>query len=406
MKNRLQSYFCVRYNWILAALLVLSSTCQLVAEEADGGKDNPCLEPDINDPDDPRPTPDHVWADWDQCEWVIPVELSPAASQGYPNGAADIHPDICLNAQSEYTTTKYDVSIGLDPENSTASVSVESGDVSVSPNSVSDGDTITVTGNSTDPYEIKVSLTHDGTTYEETYSGTVFEFKFDDSVSSTDSGPKDNTSNGSYDVSDFKASSVSGAEDVKEGAFMSQNYLLTVITEPSNSFDGSVEASAKLEHNWDAIGSLVKSYVDGSGGASLSVGYGPVSASLSAASSEDLIAGLAVGVKIYVEDEQLVWTKDVWSYDTKDKIVSFPDPFDTFANSETGSNSPSDIKRDYDVGSGNGYNLRVQVGISASTNDEKKSGELKGAGVIENSYITGEDPTSSFEEDDGVFDIQ
>lgn len=63
MKNWLQSCFCVRYNWILAALLVLSSTFQLVAEEEDGGKDNPCLDPGTKS--DPW-----EWQDWPDCVYV------------------------------------------------------------------------------------------------------------------------------------------------------------------------------------------------------------------------------------------------------------------------------------------------------------------------------------------------
>ncbi len=86
-----------------------------------------------------------------------------------------INPKICLNAQNECKKAKFKAVVK--PDNSTATVSVQEGSVSVSPTSVKDGDTVEVTGNAIGKYVLKIS--HDmQPIVSKTVESVVFELKY------------------------------------------------------------------------------------------------------------------------------------------------------------------------------------------------------------------------------------
>jgi hypothetical protein len=213
----------------------------------------------------------------------LSVSLTEDGSQGYP--ATNIHPNICLNAQSEYETTKFAVTIN--PADASASLEKISGDVSLDKTSVSDGDTVTITGNATGNYEIKATHSEDSSVTD-TANGTVFEFKFADLT--VDNSSSDIQGNASLQENKLTASTNTSGEYA--GGYTQKSFKLKVTTDPADAFTGDVKAGAKIEQKYSysvrlrkgrdadgvstsvSISAGVFSYSWGSNGSEACCGYG------------------------------------------------------------------------------------------------------------------------------------
>ena len=224
------------------------------------------------------------------------VSLSEASSQGYP--ASNIHPDICLNAQTEYETTKFVVSIK--PVGSTATLSIESGDISLDYTSVSDGDTVTVTGSETGSYEIKA--THDDdSSVTDTATGSVFEFKFHRSAlkNTTPAG-----SANSCTYTNFEVTGVTTNANSAEGAEVTPTWEISVVTNPSTaSFSGEVSAELKCEFEWNAFAEIIESGDADGSTVSLSGSYRGLGLSFSGSGTKD-ICGIHAEMKAIFDDTE------------------------------------------------------------------------------------------------------
>jgi hypothetical protein len=145
MGKHIYSCFCEKSSWFFAALSLLSSTCLLVAEEGDGGKDNPCLDPGTKS--DPW-----VWEGWDDCEYakysvditssendeVFVLDSGDSATatadrEGEESGISDEKDNISWSADAtgtgetsgEFTTSVGNKTLTAELENETDSVSVD-----------------------------------------------------------------------------------------------------------------------------------------------------------------------------------------------------------------------------------------------------------------------------------------
>lgn len=90
---------------------------------------------------------------------IIDLWLEKKSDQGYANGGVDIFPDICLNAQAEYKTTKF---IAHVPSGWAAGVTAPTGsnNITMTPADgiVVDGQEVTITGTNTGTYELEITL--------------------------------------------------------------------------------------------------------------------------------------------------------------------------------------------------------------------------------------------------------
>ncbi len=171
---------------------------------------------------------------------VVEVDLTLEDSNLTP----DLEEDICLNAQEGYKKVKYKAKVL--PAGTTATVSVKSGGVTVSPSSVSDESIVTVTGTSKGDYEIEIvhDLCDDCPT---TAGGIVFKFIDDlDTFSKTPNTTGDHstaTDSGSGIDLEYDGSGPDSDAGTATGIL---NGKYSIKVDPDGSYSGDIKANCKF----------------------------------------------------------------------------------------------------------------------------------------------------------------
>lgn len=333
----------------------------------------------------------------------LSVSFSKAGNQGYP--AADIHPNICLNAQSEYQTTKFTVSIV--PPDATAALSIQSGDIGLDKTSAGDGETVTVTGTTIGNYSIKATHSQDNTVIDTT-GGTVFEFKFADLVVK-ESTRNISGSSSSSSLSGDKLSAYTSSNGQYAGGTFERHFELEVVTDLLGAFTHDVIAGAKVDQKYSYDVLLRKGRDERGTSTSVSVSAGVFSYSWGS-NGTNACCGYGIDQWVKKHDDQ-DWTKsNILDQDTDVITWSILDltPFKTRAYSETDYPiSTSDIDRTYTVGSSK-FDFKIRVGAVTKSNNVLVSGILadSGAQSANTSHVEAHIPEFRAEDKDNRYEIQ
>jgi len=372
------------------------------------------VNPDPNQPPDPT------------------VGLTESSNQGYPG--ANIYPDICLNAQSEYETTKFDVTIT--PSDATAELS-ESGDVSLDKTSVSNGETVTVTGNSTGSYTI--TITHDDDdTVTDSVGGTVFEFKWEvavaqrenpsvqnggvDSTGDSGSSVTANAGTGLIEIENQDGQEVTvfdnGTDGYNNHASVGNEYEVPVIADPSpSSLDVSVKAKAKISPRIDYESDIVKSFREDGSIVALNLDFGILDFPTIGGGGSNEVAGCGFAWQYSIENGSPTNT-DIIAFSSDDFSVPFLETEESESNSDSISPSFKDIDRVYDnVGQSSVTKIDVSLLVEGMAKTTKRhltkryasNGNVyysEGASVLSSSNEHQDLTKDDVIEDDGTFEIQ
>jgi len=261
------------------------------------------------------------WMQRDGGEWetdtatagikVIEVEMD---CLGHPSGFDDLDDDkVCTNAQSEYGKTKFEVT-KIEPS---GNANVSASGVSLTPiggaslGNLNVGDQFWAVASGSTGVKT-ITLEHNDDTcgncqYEEDVTG--FEFKFDwtkiNSSSGTGGGGTINETEGSVDA---KKASEPPAAGIQNAGYVRWKYELKVITEPSGSYSGNVDAKASV--TFDTDGEMkITNYAPPVGwkGFAISVNFGIVSVSVTLASGVtpygSSVTGADTSIKIATQPE-------------------------------------------------------------------------------------------------------
>jgi hypothetical protein len=252
---------------------------------------------------------------------VVGLSLTKAPTQPYSGlgVAGDPFPNICLNAQAEFKSVRYVATV---PTGETAGL-ILTGGISVSKVSgITNGEVITITGNTKGSYSVKMYLVNSSTHAE--VNGKVFEFALDHNGLQYVTGGT--TGTGAHDMNNFAVKIFDHTANLTTGSAMNGEIDISVVTSPSASFSGQVKIGAKINYEYLLTMIYVNGRWENGSPFPLAFNFGPVSFNPGWSGSNNVIAKRA-SIRNYNGNQEDVYVSDLGDVNSTGTRVWWPHVF-------------------------------------------------------------------------------